>query len=150
MKDEFLVRPVAWDSPEGEHVRDIRRKVFIEEQCIPADEEYDEADLTADHVLAYDVDGNPVATGRLLVVENDRPETIRIGRMAALADVRGRGAGSAIMDYFIAEARARKYERIVLSAQSCAIPFYARFGFRAFGQEFMEAGIPHQLMELLL
>ena len=80
-----------------------------------------------------------VGTGRLL------PDG-HVGRMAVLRDWRGRGVGSAILSALVDRAAARGMGRLVLNAQTHAVPFYARHGFAAFGEEFMEADIPHIAM----
>lgn len=147
MKPLIEVRSIAWHGPGGEHARRIRHDVFIVEQQVPPEEEYDLADETAFHVAAYREDGTPVGTGRLLVVDTDPPGTARIGRMAVLKNARGLGAGDALMRALIAEAGNRAREHLIINSQTHAIPFYQRHGFRATGQEFIEAGIPHKRME---
>lgn len=120
----------------------IRRRVFIDEQRVPADEEFDAEDETALHVIAI-MDGAPVGTGRLLIYR----DWARIGRMAVLPAYRRSGAGRAIVERLMAAARERDVTRVMLHAQTQALPFYEKLGFRAFGEEFLEAGIPHREME---
>ncbi|MBI2295265.1 MAG: GNAT family N-acetyltransferase [Betaproteobacteria bacterium] len=81
----------------------------------------------------------PVGTGRLL-------RDGRIGRMAVLKEWRGKGAGSALMDHLIGLARKMGFDEVRLHAQTHAAGFYAKHGFTAEGEEFMEAGIPHVAM----
>jgi predicted GNAT family N-acyltransferase len=121
---------------------EIRRQVFLVEQKVPADEEFDEYDEGALHVLAR-AGGVAAGTGRL-IVEADHA---RIGRMAVLASHRERGVGRAILEELLRAATERGARRIVLHAQVHAIGFYERLGFRATGPEFEEAGIPHRVME---
>ena len=121
------------------HARPIREAVFLREQGVPEDMEWDAFDAVSRHALAFDDSGRPIATGRLL------PDG-HIGRMAVLQDWRGQGLGSAVLASLLAEAARLGYPALMLHAQTHAAPFYARFGFRPQGPEFMEAGIPHVLM----
>jgi predicted GNAT family N-acyltransferase len=120
----------------------IRLAVFVDEQRVPFEEELDEHDRDAFHVLAS-LDERPVGTGRL-VMEGDSG---RIGRMAVLAAARGAGVGSAVLQALLAEAERRGLRSVHLAAQLHARPFYARHGFVAGGPHFLDAGIWHQRME---
>jgi predicted GNAT family N-acyltransferase len=135
---EVSIRILGWPDAEGEAMR-IRDAVFVAEQGVPPEIERDEWDRRSDHALAFDRAGGVVGTGRLL------PDG-HIGRMAVLPEWRGRGIGGRILAALIARARERGMRRVVLNAQTHAAPFYARHGFVAFGDEFMEAGIPHVAM----
>jgi predicted GNAT family N-acyltransferase len=117
----------------------VREAVFVVEQGVPPEIELDEWDPQCDHALALEPGGRAVGTGRLL------PDG-HIGRMAVLRDWRGRGVGGAILAALVERAAARGMTRLVLNAQTHAAPFYARYGFVAFGDEFMEADIPHVAM----
>jgi predicted GNAT family N-acyltransferase len=119
--------------------RAVRTAVFIVEQNIPVELEWDEMDAVSLHALAYDTDGKPVGTGRLL------PDG-HIGRMAVLPEARGRAIGTAILMALMQAARQRGARDVVLNAQVSAMPFYARAGFVAEGEEFLDAGIPHMAM----
>jgi predicted GNAT family N-acyltransferase len=120
----------------------IRLAVFVDEQRVPFEEELDEHDRDAYHVLAW-LDEQPVGTGRL-VVEGDSG---RIGRMAVLPQARGAGVGSAVLAALMAEAARRGLRSVHLAAQLHARAFYARQGFVAGGPHFLDAGIWHQRME---
>ncbi len=117
----------------------VRYAVFVEEQKVPAEIELDEFDPVSVHALALDGQGRALGTGRLL------PDG-HIGRMAVLKQARGRGVGSALLRRLIDAARLRGDRQLVLSAQTHAIAFYARFGFVAEGEVYDDAGIPHQRM----
>jgi len=134
----FSVRDASWQA-DGSKLREVRRAVFIVEQRIPEEMEWDDADALCLHALAEDAAGNPVATGRLLADGH-------IGRIAVLAGWRGRGAGAAIFEYLIGAAERRGHGELLLNAQTHAIGFYARYGFSPCGPEFLEAGIPHRAM----
>lgn len=116
----------------------VRTAVFVEEQGIPAEFEWDPADAGALHCVAY-LDGEPVATGRLL------PDG-HIGRMAVLAAHRASGIGARVLVELIDAAVRRGHREAVLSAQARVVGFYARHGFVAVGAPYDEVGIRHQEM----
>ncbi|HNU12273.1 MAG TPA: GNAT family N-acetyltransferase [Rubrivivax sp.] len=118
----------------------IRTAVFVEEQGIPAEMEWDAADAGCLHAVAYNRLGVPLATGRLL---EHVPGTAKIGRMAVLSSVRGGGIGRAVLDALMDAARARGDREVLLHAQTSAAPFYLRAGFQPRGPQFDEAGIAH-------
>jgi predicted GNAT family N-acyltransferase len=134
----FTLRDVTWESGAAQ-LRAVRIAVFVVEQDIPEELEWDEHDAVSAHALALDRDGNPIGCGRLL------PDG-HIGRMAVLRDWRGRGVGGTILAALVGRAAERGMKRLVLNAQTHAVPFYARYGFAVFGDEFIEADIPHVAM----
>jgi predicted GNAT family N-acyltransferase len=116
----------------------VRRSVFIEEQNVPEDLEWDEFDDVSLHALAW-LDDQAVGVARLL------PDG-HIGRMAVLAGFRRRGVGAALLQALMDQARVRGIASVRLHAQCHAQTFYQRAGFVAEGEVFMEAGIPHVAM----
>ncbi|MDH3287067.1 MAG: GNAT family N-acetyltransferase [Betaproteobacteria bacterium] len=134
-KPRFTVKPAIWATDAGTLCA-IRMKVFVEEQHVPLALEWDGEDERCEHALVYVPDQTPVGTGRLL------PDG-RIGRLAVLRDWRRQGAGSALLEYFLQLARQKGFAMVKLHAQTRAMAFYARHGFEAHGEEFMDAGIPH-------
>lgn len=139
---DYSVRDASW-AGDRELLRLVREPVFVNEQKVPPEMEWDEKDPEAFHALAVDRAGNPVGTGRLT-------RDGHIGRMAVLKDWRERGVGKAILLHLMDRARAEGIAEIVLNAQLTAIGFYRRFGYIEEGEEFMDAGIPHKLMRLSL
>ena len=128
---------------------DIRTRVFVDEQGVPLDEEIDGHDRTdpdAVHALAYDA-GRAIGTGRFCIAE---PGTAQIGRMAVLPEARGAGAGKALLDTLVTEARRRGYARAYLLAQIHARDFYRKAGFVDDGGRIWDAGIEHQPRRLAL
>lgn len=123
----YRVEEVPWNSTLWKSALEIRMAVFVVEQHVPAEEEVDAIDEIAHHVLAFDGEV-AVATGRLFTAPEDATLG-KIGRMAVLESHRGSGAGSAIMDALLVEAKRRGYRTVALSAQLHAIPFYERHGF---------------------
>jgi len=121
----------------------VRRAVFIEEQGVPEDMEWDADDAGALHLLAVDGEGKAIGCARLL------PDG-HIGRMAVLPAWRGRGVGRALLAAVLDTAQARGHGTLRLSAQTHAAAFYARAGFVAVGSEYEEAGIPHIAMKMSL
>jgi len=138
----FTVHLANWQV-HGPALRAIRETVFIHEQHVPVELEWDEFDANCLHMLALDSAGYPIGTARLL------PDG-HIGRMAVLKDWRGRSVGSALLLRLLAEARKRHLQQVIVNAQTYAAVFYARFGFQTAGEEFIDAGIPHVRMVLQL
>ena len=129
----------GWDAM-AVPARAIRTEVFIGEQNIPAEMEWDDEDAQALHALASNRFGLPLATGRML---RHAPGVARIGRMAAVQTVRGSGVGRAVLEALMQAARARGDTEVRLHAQTSAQAFYARAGFAPCGPVFEEAGLPH-------
>jgi YbgC/YbaW family acyl-CoA thioester hydrolase len=124
----------------GEAAGAIRHQVFVEEQGIPADMEWDAADASCLHALARNRFGRPLATGRLL---EHVPGVAKIGRMAVLRAMRGTQIGRQVLEALMAEAKRQGYREVLLHAQLSAENFYLRAGFQRRGQPFEEAGIGH-------
>jgi YbgC/YbaW family acyl-CoA thioester hydrolase len=124
----------------GRDAQAIRSAVFVDEQKIPAEMEWDEVDATCLHAVAFNRFGVPLATGRLL---GHVPGVARIGRMAVVQTMRGSRIGRAVLDALMDAARERGDREVVLHAQLSAAPFYTRAGFSERGPVFEEAGIPH-------
>ena len=122
----------------------LRWTVFVEEQNVPPSLEVDEHDASsAVHALAL-LRGVPAGAGRFVLVE---PGLARIGRMAVVDDVRGRGVGAALLRFLEAEALERGARRFTLNAQVSARGFYEKAGYRPVGEVFDDAGIPHVRMD---
>ncbi|MEA2178286.1 MAG: hypothetical protein QOG77_1583 [Solirubrobacteraceae bacterium] len=120
----------------------LRRDVFVVEQGVPLQEEYDSADGHALHLVAME-DAQVVATCRL-VTERD---TVKVGRVAVAADARRRGIASRLLAEAEAHARDLGARRIALAAQTGALALYERAGYTPYGERFVEAGIDHLMME---
>ena len=133
------VRVGGWELL-GRDASAIRSAVFVEEQRIPAEMEWDAADAECVHAVAYNRFGLPLATGRLL---QHVPGVAKIGRMAVSQAVRGSGVGREVLDALMKAARRRGDHEVLLHAQTSAASFYARAGFTPRGPQFEEAGIPH-------
>jgi len=133
------VRLGEWETL-GPDARAIRHEVFIDEQRIPAEMEWDGADPTCIHAVAYNRFGLPLATGRLL---EHVPGVAKVGRMAVRRSMRGSHVGRALLDGLMDAARQRGDREMLLHAQISAAGFYSRLGFVARGPEFEEAGITH-------
>lgn len=120
-------------------LRLVREQVFIIEQQVPVEEEWDEIDPICQHVLVLDANGQPIGTGRLT------PEG-KIGRMAVMPAWRKHGVGAAILRELMRWAGEIGWQTLSLHAQTQAQGFYQQFGFTAQGEIFMEAGIEHITM----
>jgi YbgC/YbaW family acyl-CoA thioester hydrolase len=130
----------------GPEAGTLRHQVFVQEQRIPAELEWDAADASV-HALARNRLGLALATGRLL---QHAPGVARLGRMAVLAPLRGSGVGRQVLEALLEQARARGDREAMLHAQASAVAFYLRAGFTPRGPVFEEAGIAHQEMVLAL
>lgn len=135
---DFRIEPADYATDLAD-LRAVRETVFILEQKVPEDEEWDDLDARSHHVLARDEAGHPIGTGRLT------PEH-KIGRMAVMRPWRGKGVGSALLVALMDKARSLGWTEVKLNAQVSALDFYARHGFEPYGPRFMEAGIEHQAM----
>jgi predicted GNAT family N-acyltransferase len=121
----------------------IREAVFILEQNVPTELEWDGLDEDCLHVLATDTQNNPIGCARFT-------RDGHIQRMAVLTEWRNQGVGSAILSALLEHARSHGFSGVELSAQMHAVPFYLRFGFVEEGGTYMDAGIPHVAMRLNL
>lgn len=137
MSDEpdFHIRQAFWHTDQDD-LRFIRTEVFVREQNVPEDMEWDDLDEQSYHVLAQDREKKAVGCGRLTADGH-------IGRMAVLQPQRGHGIGQTILKILMGVARDRGFGVVALSAQINAVPFYEAHGFRVEGDEYEEAGIPH-------
>ena len=135
---DFQIVAATWKD-HADVLGQVRRTVFIEEQNVPEELEWDDLDESCQHLLALDSKNNPIGTGRLC-------EHGYIGRMAVIKDWRGKGVGGALLRKLMDMARQSGNLKLVLNAQTSAAGFYARYGFSAEGDEFMDAGIPHLRM----
>jgi YbgC/YbaW family acyl-CoA thioester hydrolase len=136
------VRTGTWDEL-GREAQALRTAVFVDEQKIPAELEWDAADANAVHAVAYNRFGMALGTGRLL---EHSPGVAKIGRMAVRHDMRGAGIGAAILEALVTVARERGDGEVLLHAQRSAEGFYRRQGFVVRGEPFDEAGIAHVAM----
>ncbi|WP_430382461.1 GNAT family N-acetyltransferase [Streptomyces sp. P10-4] len=134
----------------------VRKEVFVVEQGVAEDIEYDAYDAVAVHVLAVREDGLPLGTGRLLHGEaavaktGGDPSVGSLGRLAVSREARGLGVGAALVRALEDAARARGLTAVDLHAQTHALGFYERLGYAAYGPEFPDAGIPHRAMRRAL
>ena len=136
---EIVIKTVDFDMNFSE-IEEIRTSVFINEQNVPIELEWDEFDNDSTHIIAY-YNNKPVGTARLL---NDG----HIGRMAVLKDYRNRNIGKNMLKYILEIAQKKSMKNIELSAQEHAVDFYKKYGFTVTSNVYMDAGIPHYTMQL--
>ncbi|MDA3502970.1 GNAT family N-acetyltransferase [Acinetobacter sp. AOR34_HL] len=137
----YRVQSGHWDKLEQD-AKFIRKQVFIIEQNIPEEEEWDDQDMISDHFVVYDQD-QPIATARLLQHNS-------VGRVAVLKAYRGQGIGRMIMLEIIRQAHQQDRKFLQLSSQVHAISFYEKLGFSIQGDAYDECGIPHIKMQLVI
>lgn len=134
----YTVRIANWQN-DDQLLRSVREDVFVKEQQVPVEMEWDGFDSDCLHVLAIDKNGRAIGTARLL------PDG-HIGRMAVLKEWRKKGVGSALLRRLLVEVEKRKFQKLALNSQRYAVDFYKKFGFQIEGDEFIDAGIPHVKM----
>lgn len=142
MPHAFIVRAADWKHDEAA-IAQVRRTVFIEEQGVPEALEWEPIDAGCHWFVALTAERQVIGIVRLTAVG-------RIGRMAVRLDSRRHGVGRALLDAALNFAQALGFGQVHLSAQTHAIPFYARRGFHAEGPEYLDAGISHRSMTLTL
>lgn len=141
MSSSIDVNTVNWDDTQAVLMQ-LRKTVFVDEQHVPEELEWDGLDDACTQFLAT-MDGQPVGTARLT------PEG-QIGRMAVLISHRRKGIGSQLLEAAIQAAVAAGFSEVFLHAQVNVIKFYQQHGFTAEGDIFMDAGIEHRNMKMVL
>jgi len=141
MIDNIQFITTSWKQSRQE-LKQIRTSVFIEEQHVPTELEWDEFDEQSIHFLAL-LNNNPIATARL------KPDG-QIGRMAIIKNYRNKGIGTELLKTVLLQAKNYDYNMVYVHAQKQAINFYKQFNFIHNGTEFMDAGIKHIAMYKLL
>lgn len=124
-----------------EAIERVREAVFVVEQCIDRDEEFDDRDPLCTHVVVFH-GPSEIATGRL-DIELDG----KLGRVAVLKEHRRQGAGDLVVRSLEQWARQAGQQRVWFHAQIAALPFYEKLGYQAYGDDFLEANIPHIKMQ---
>lgn len=125
-----------------EETHSIRKKVFVEEQGVPLENEIDQYENIATHVIGYDLNAVPFATGRLRPIDNG----VKVERVAILASHRNKGYGKLLMEFLENVAKNTGDKKLMLNAQCHAQSFYEALGYEAFGEPFMEENIKHIAM----
>jgi len=140
LKDNFVIQVVSWQT-HAAPLKTVREEVFIKEQYVPVELEWDGLDATAQHLLALSNTGVAIGCARL-------PGDGSIGRMAVLKPWRGSGVGSALLNKAVVLCRQQNIQNITLSAQVHAIPFYEKSGFEVCSEPYLDADILHVDMHL--
>ena len=142
MENKLKIEIVKWID-EYELLTMIREKVFIEEQEVTSQLEWDGMDKDAIHFLAFK-DKKGVGCARAFVIQN----RMQLGRMAVLREYRGEGIGSALIETAMTLAKLNQLSGIYISAQCHAINFYKKFGFEVTSDIYLDVEIPHRDMKL--
>lgn len=138
----FSIIETTWQKNQ-KALSEIRAQVFIDEQLVPEELEWDGLDDNAVHFIAWDLAANPIGCARLLL-------NFTLGRMAVIASQRDLGVGTALLESCIEYAAEANWPYIKISAQTHAIGFYEKAGFAVTSEEYLDAGILHQDMMLHL
>ena len=139
---ETTIKLTSWQEDQAA-LESVRKAVFIEEQHVTPELEWDNLDHDCLHWLALNEQQEPIGTARM---KRDG----HIGRMAVIQNYRHQGVGKNLLEAVIAEARKQQLLEVYLYAQTQALDFYRAYGFVAEGEEYMDAGIPHITMRLQL
>ena len=142
MENNLKVEVVKWID-EYDSLTMIREKVFIEEQKVTFQLEWDGMDKEAIHFLAFKNE-KAIGCARAFVIEN----YMQLGRMAVLKEYRGEGVGTALIEKAITTAKLNQLSAIYISAQCHAIDFYKKFGFEITSDIYLDAEIQHRDMKL--
>lgn len=142
MAGSFTVSMVCWQDG-APLLKEVREAVFIREQGVPAELEWDGLDEGCRHALAISHQGDAIGCGRIL------PDG-HIGRISVLPQWRKQKVGTAIMEALLDDARAHEHKQVDVDAQTHAVKFYRRFDFVEQGETFVDAGLPHVKMVLKL
>jgi len=135
----YNIKKTNWEKDKLS-LSEIRRKVFIDEQSVPEELEWDEFDKDSIHILVTDDSNTPIACGR---IKADG----QIGRMAVLKEHRNTGIGTGILTALLKCAEDDGTSNVYLHAQTTAINFYEKQGFKSCSEIFMDANIPHKTMK---
>ncbi len=142
MKNNLKVEIVQWIDSHTQ-LKNIREKVFIQEQKVTPELEWDGMDEKAIHFLVFK-DEEAIGCARAIVIKSQ----MQLGRMAVLKEYRGQGAGSTLIEKAIVTAKLKQLSSIQISAQCNAINFYVKFGFEVMGDTYSDAEILHRDMTL--
>ena len=138
-RPSYLIKTGRW-AELGLDAAQVRTEVFVHEQKIPLELEWDEADQTALHAVAYNGLGQAIGTARLLETSS---KTAKVGRMAVKRVLRGSNIGRDLLNVLVDSAVQVGKQEVMLHAQTSAQGFYARAGFVVRGELFDEVNIPH-------
>ena len=139
----YTIKTGSW-AELGADAAKVRLEVFVHEQKIPLELEWDEADQTALHAVAYNTLGQAIGCARLLSsLLSEPPQAAKVGRMAVKRVLRGSNVGAALLNVLMGTARQRGHVEMLLHAQRSAQGFYERAGFMVRGEPFEEVNIAH-------
>jgi predicted GNAT family N-acyltransferase len=142
MKNNLKIEIVKWLDGLSQ-LKNIREKVFIQEQKVTPQLEWDGMDEKAIHFLVFN-DKAAIGCARAIVIKDH----MQLGRMAVLKEYRGQGIGSALIEKAMTTAKLNQLSAIYISAQCHAIDFYKKFGFEVTSDIYLDAEIPHRDMTL--
>ena len=142
MKNNLKIEIVKWIDGLSQ-LKNIREKVFIQEQKVTHQLEWDGMDEKAIHFLVFN-DKAAIGCARAIVIKNH----MQLGRMAVLKEYRGQGIGGALIEKAMTIAKLNQLSAIYISAQCHAINFYKKFGFEVTSDIYLDAEIPHRDMTL--
>lgn len=135
------IKYLTYTDADFSFVKKIRETVFVNEQGININEEFDALDKMSTFSLLFE-DGNAVATSRVTKLDSK----IKIGRIAVLKECRGKHFGEVIVNAILKKAFEYDTSKVYVDAQNYAVPFYQKLGFVVCGKELVDRGIVHTPM----
>ena len=142
MENNLKIEIVKWIDGLSQ-LKNIREKVFIQEQKVTPQLEWDGMDEKAIHFLVFN-DKAAIGCARAIVIKDH----MQLGRMAVLKEYRSQGIGGALIEKAMTIAKLNQLSAIYISAQCHAIDFYKKFGFEVTSDIYLDAEIPHRDMTL--
>ena len=145
-----IIRAITAEQPDIQGCYSVRRRVFVEEQRVPAEIEMDENDQNATHILALGDESVPVGAARIVYVDGGKVG--KIGRVCVLSEHRKKGIGRQVVMFAVEQIQKDVGVNCgaiaKLGSQVHAVQFYKSMGFELTdGDEYMDGGgIPHRDM----
>ena len=121
---------------------ELRRQVFMGEQGVSLEDEFDGRDQDAAHMVSIQ-NNQVVGVLRILWL----PEHAKIGRFAVSKLQREQGIGSRLFQSALLYIQRQDIEKVMLEAQLDRVGFYENFGFEAYADQYWDAGILHRAMK---
>lgn len=135
----YRISKVTWQTKKLE-LKAIRERVFVYELHIPKEVEFDQQDITAEHLIIIDEFDGPVGTGRLC-------EDGLLSRIAIFKSHRNRDAYASLIGGLVDLAKDKGFEDVFIQCILDEVPEFLQSGFSTHGHVFMEAGIPRQRLK---
>lgn len=123
----------------------IREEVFVYEQQVAHEDEFDQYETQSRHFVVLDSGGDAIGASRWRKTDKG----VKLERFVVKMNKRGMGIGSALVEATLKDIKDQmpKGTYLYLHAQLDAVALYEKFGFKKVGDIFDECGILHYKME---